>query len=151
MKTRGKKFRLGNIIDKIEGDKVVWIIVFMLTMISALAIFSSTSLLTGINKDRGDLIQQHTLIIGFGYAFMILIYNIKNIKWLQGIASLGFLFSVVPLMLLLADVDWGFLDAQEINHARRTLSFFGLQIHVKNKHVFQAHIFFFRNFFHNGL
>ena len=130
MKAKGKKTGLWNIIDKIEGDKVVWIIVFMLTMISALAIFSSTSLLTGANKDRGDLIQGHTVIIGIGYALMIFIYNIKKIKWLSTIASLGFLFSVVPLGLLLADVDWGFLDAQEINHARRTLSFFGFQIHV---------------------
>ena len=73
MKAKGKKTGLWNIIDKIEGDKVVWIIVFMLTMISALAIFSSTSLLTGANKDRGDLIQQHTLIIGFGYALMIFV------------------------------------------------------------------------------
>ena len=34
-----------NFIDNIKGDNVVWIIVFMLIMISILAVFSSTSLL----------------------------------------------------------------------------------------------------------
>ena len=40
-----KKKGLWGLVDRIEGDKVVWIIVFMLIMISWLAIFSSTPLL----------------------------------------------------------------------------------------------------------
>ena len=39
-KNKEQKGGFWNFIDNIEGDKVVWIIVFMLTMISALAIFS---------------------------------------------------------------------------------------------------------------
>ena len=35
-----KKKGLWGLVDRIEGDKVVWIIVFMLIMISWLAIFS---------------------------------------------------------------------------------------------------------------
>jgi hypothetical protein len=58
-----KERGIWNFIDKIEGDKVVWIIVFMLTMISTLAIFSSTSQLTGDSTDRIDLIRRHTYVI----------------------------------------------------------------------------------------
>ena len=46
-KTDKARKGLWGFIDNIEGDKVVWIIVFLLIMISILAIFSSTSLLKG--------------------------------------------------------------------------------------------------------
>ena len=119
-----------NFIDKIEGDKVVWIIVFMLTMISALAIFSSTSLLTGAGTDRGDLIRQHAFIIALGYFAIVIIYNIRKIRYLRNISSLGFLITFLLLLLLDARVNLGFLKAQKINEAWRTLSLFGFQIHV---------------------
>ena len=74
-----KKNVFWNFIDTIEGDKVVWIIVFMLTMISALAIFSSTSQLAGGTTDRIDLIKQHAGFILIGYGFIFLLYKIKRI------------------------------------------------------------------------
>ena len=37
---------LWKLIDKMEGDKVIWIIVLLLMLISVLAIFSSTPLLS---------------------------------------------------------------------------------------------------------
>ena len=43
--------RLWNFIDDIEGDKVVWVIVLLLIIVSILAIFSSTSLLKEGTKD----------------------------------------------------------------------------------------------------
>ena len=50
---------LWNFIDRIEGDKVVWVIVFMLLMISWLAIFSSTPLLAlEMKTDRLSIMKE---------------------------------------------------------------------------------------------
>ena len=92
-------------IDKIEGDKVVWIILFFLTMISALAIFSSTSQLTGGNIDRIDLIREHAGFIAIGYGFVILLYRVKRIGVFQAVSQLGFLLTLVMLLLLVSHVD----------------------------------------------
>lgn len=127
---KDKKRGFWNFIDTIEGDKVVWIIVFMLTMISALTIFSSTSLLTGDGKDRGDLIRQHSIIIAIGYLFIFAIYNIKKIKILRTGASLCFWITFILLLILDTHANLGFIRAQYINKAWRTLSLMGFQIHV---------------------
>lgn len=119
-----------NFIDRIEGDKVVWIIVFMLTLISALAIFSSTSQLAGGSKDRIDLIREHAMFIGIGYALIWCIYKIKSIKVIRIASQFGFLISLVLLLILDTHANLGFLKAVCINKAWRTLSLFGFQIHV---------------------
>ena len=117
-----------NFIDRIEGDKVVWIIVFMLTMISALAIFSSTSLLTDAKSDRIDLIREHSLFILIGYIIIFALYRIKSIGWFRILSKLGFAVSLVLLALLASRHDFGFIKAQYINGAWRTLSVFGFPI-----------------------
>ena len=58
-------------IDSIEGDKVVWIIVLLLSMFSILAIFSSTSLLEEGDKTRIDFIMDHVKITGFGLLLVL--------------------------------------------------------------------------------
>ena len=65
-------------IDNIEGDKVVWMIVFLLIMISILAIFSSTSLLRQGDKDRMDFIMDHIIVVGVGLGLISVLYNIKS-------------------------------------------------------------------------
>lgn len=130
MREEGQKNRFWNFIDTIEGDKVVWIIVFMLTMISALAIFSSTSQLTGESTDRIDLIKQHAWIILGGYGLIFLLYNIKKIGWFRILSRYGFLVTLILLILLRFKFDLGFIKTEDINDARRTFSLFGLQIHV---------------------
>lgn len=122
--------RFWNFIDTIEGDKVVWIIVFLLTMVSALAIFSSTSQLTGDSTDRIDLIRNHTLVIILGYFFIFLLYKVKKIKWFRIVSKFGFAFTFLLLLILDTHANLGFIKAQYINKAWRTLSLFGFQIHV---------------------
>ena len=116
-----EKNRFWNFIDTIEGDKVVWIIVFMLTMISALAIFSSTSQLTGAATDRVDLIKQHTLVILGGYILIFLLYKVKKIGWFRVVSQLGFFLTFILLLILDTHANLGFIKAQYINHAWRTL------------------------------
>ena len=130
IKTEERESGFWNFIDRIEGDKVVWIIVFMLTLISALAIFSSTSQLAGGSKDRIDLIREHALFIGIGYALIWCIYKIRSIKVIRIASQFGFILSLVMLLILDLHLNLGFIKAAYINKAWRTLSLFGFQIHV---------------------
>ena len=118
-------------IDNIEGDKVVWIIVFLLTMISILAIFSSTSLLREGSKDRMDFISEHLVIVGIGLGLIFGLYNIKKIGIFRIFSQLGFGVSFLLLALLASHINIpGFLQAERINGAWRTLRIAGFQMHV---------------------
>ncbi len=120
-----------NFIDNIEGDKVVWIIVFLLIMISILAIFSSTSLLREGSKDRMDFITDHLVIVGIGLLLIFGLYNIRKIGIFRIFSQLGFGVSLLLLVLLNIHVNIpGVIEAERINGAWRTLRVAGLQMHV---------------------
>lgn len=129
--TGSEKRTFWNFIDNIEGDKVVWIIVFMLLMISALAIFSSTSTLTDDGRSRVDLFKTHSMFIAGGLGLMWLLYKIKSIRFFRRISQLGFLASLALLLILDFNINLGFLKADTINDATRSLKLFNsVQIHV---------------------
>ena len=120
-----------NFIDNIEGDKVVWIIVFLLIMISILAIFSSTSLLREGSKDRMDFIMDHVVIVGIGLLLIFGLYNIKKIGIFRILSQFGFALSLILLLLLNLHVNIpGVVEAERINGAYRTLRVAGQQLHV---------------------
>ncbi len=120
---------LWKIIDSIEGDKVIWIIVLLLILISVLAIFSSTSLLPGEN--RVEIMKSHALIAIIGLGLVFAMY--KWGRWIglyRFISQFGFIGTFLLLLILDLHLDLGFIRAQRINGAWRTLGLFGLQIHV---------------------
>ena len=119
-----------NLIDNVKGDKVVWIIVLLLIMISALAIFSSTSALTGENRNRVDLLRNHSIFIGIGLTLIWLMNKIKGLRIFRWISQGGFFFSVTLLLMLAFDIDLGFIKAATLNEATRSLELFGFQLHV---------------------
>ncbi|MBE6239286.1 MAG: hypothetical protein E7113_04435 [Bacteroidales bacterium] len=118
-------------IDNIEGDKVVWIIVFLLIMISILAIFSSTSLLKEGSKDRMDFVTEHLVVVGMGLGLIFGLYNVKKIGIFRILSQFGFGVSFILLVLLAAHVKIpGVIEAERINGAWRTLRVAGFQLHV---------------------
>ena len=122
---------LWNLIDRIEGDKVVWVIVFMLLMISWLAIFSSTSLLAlETETDRLSIMKEQIMITGFGLGVIFILYSIRRIGVLKWFSQLGFGVSFILLLLLDSHANLGFIRAEKINEAWRTLNIFGVQLHV---------------------
>ena len=126
-----KKKGLWGLVDRIEGDKVVWIIVFMLIMISWLAIFSSTPLLAlETGSDRLSIMKEQAFITALGLAFIWGIYKIQKIGIIRWFSKLGFLLSLGFLLILVFDLDLGFIKAESINQARRSLKIFGIQLHV---------------------
>ncbi|MBR6547843.1 MAG: FtsW/RodA/SpoVE family cell cycle protein [Bacteroidales bacterium] len=119
---------LWKLIDRMEGDKVIWIIVLLLMLISVLAIFSSTPLLS--DDTRIEIMKNHGLVAIFGLGVIIGLYNIKKIGLFRFFSQFGFILSVMLLSILLCEVDNGFIKAQTLNGATRTFGLFGLQIHV---------------------
>lgn len=130
-RSAGAKGGFWNLIDNIEGDKVVWIIVFMLILISALAVFSSTSMLVEGNKDRVDMLRTHALFIGAGLGLIYLLYKIKSIRFFRVLSQTGFAFSLILLLILDTGMNLGFIKSANYNDATRVLLLFNkFQIHV---------------------
>ena len=130
-----KSRKFWNFIDNIEGDKVVWIVVLLLVMISVLAIFSSTPLLKDGGKDRIDIIKDQLIVTGLGLGVIWAIYKldslkINTIKLFMFCSQLGFAFSFILLLILDLHLNLGFIKAEHINGAWRTLKVSGFQIHV---------------------
>ncbi len=120
---------LWGIIDSIEGDKVIWIIVLLLILISVLAIFSSTSLLS--DDSRLEIMTEHAKIAIAGLGIIFVMY--KWIKWIglyRTLSKYGFLVTFVLLLILVGGFDLGFIKSETINGATRTLGVGGLQLHV---------------------
>lgn len=129
--TPDKRTGLWGLVDRFEGDKVVWIIVFMLIMISWLAIFSSTSLLAHkTGTDRLSIMKEQVFITALGLGVIVLLYNIRKIGFLRWCSKLGFIVSLVLLTILDFDMNLGFIKADDINDATRSLSIMGVQIHI---------------------
>lgn len=100
---------------KIGGDKVIWVLVVLLSAISLLAIYSSTSSLAW--REHGGnteyyLIRQF-IIVMLGLFIMFLIHRI-NYVYFSRVAQFLFYASIVLLILTL-------LFGPVINHARRYL------------------------------
>ena len=125
------KGRFWNFIDNIEGDKVVWVIVFMLIIFSILAIFSSTSLLKEGSKDRMDFIKDHIVVVAVGLGLIAGLYNIKRIGVFRVLSQFGFAVSFILLLILDLHIRIpGVVEAEYINYAWRTLRIAGFQMHV---------------------
>ena len=131
MAARTKKFSLWTFADRFEGDKVVWIILLMLCMISIVCMFSSTSRLVTDKTTRLDMVSEQIFFVAFGLAIIIGLYNIKNINVFRKLSMLGFPLSFVLLLLLDMHVNVeGVVKALNINEAYRILQVGGMQIHV---------------------
>ena len=132
MATKTRKFSLWTFADRFEGDKVVWIILLMLCLISIVCMFSSTSRLLKGDTTRLDLVREQAILVGAGLVVIIIMYNIRNIKVFRW-CSMVFGFSVPFLLLLLLDLRIripNVIEAIYVNGAYRILQVGGLQIHV---------------------
>lgn len=119
------------VVDNLQGDKVIWMIVLILIMISILAISSSTPLLAIQSKSsRLAIIREQLVVVLIGMACIVGLYNFKWPDLLRKISKLGYILSLGLLTFLLAKVNLGVIKAVEINDAVRAISIFGFQLHV---------------------
>lgn len=103
-------------VDKyIKGDKVVWLVVLLLAILSVLAVYSSIVTLAYKYKDGDTLyyLFKHAIILVVGFGLMIMAHNL-NYKYYSRISQIAIIISI-PLLLLTL------LTGANINDASRWL------------------------------
>ena len=96
----------------LTGDPVIWIIVFCLSFVSILTVYSATGTLA-YQRDRQveQYLINHTLLLGFSLFCMWLAHRV-DFKYYSRLSRIALLVSV-PLLL------YAFFFGTEINEARR--------------------------------
>ena len=94
----------------LEGDRTIWGIVFVLSLLSLLVVYSTAGWVFLFN---------HTIKLMLGLLTMYIVHKIK-FKYFSKLGQLGYLFSVLLLILVL-------LIGVSINGASRWLNIAGLQ------------------------
>lgn len=128
-----KKKSIWTLADRLEGDKVVWIIVMMLILISIVCIFSSTSRLLEGGQSRLDIVGRQMKIVAAGVVVILGCFSIKNIEWFRKFSKWGFAVSAIMLVFLdLHDVIGaiGPVKPIKINDAWRIIQVGSIQIHI---------------------
>ena len=101
-----KALRFSDLIDKLEGDKIIWIIVFAIIVFSIVGMASSTSLLARINgTSRLDYAIKQVYVALSGLAVIWAIYKFGKVGFLKFFAKFGFIASVFLLVLLDSHFD----------------------------------------------
>jgi cell division protein FtsW len=93
-----KKYTLGSITSRTKGDKVIWTIVVLLTMMSLLAVYSSTGTLAyKLSKSTESYLFKQVVFIAIG---VVIIYfaHLFNYTIYSRIALILFLISI-PLLI----------------------------------------------------
>ncbi len=103
-------------LKNIKGDRVIWMVVILLTIFSLLAVYSSTGTLA-YRKQHGNTeyyLFKHFMILMFGLGLMYLMHLVKY-TYYSRISQIGLLLSV-PLLLLTL------LSGTNLNEASRWLT-----------------------------
>ena len=106
-----------NIVNKIlRGDKVIWIVALILSIISLIVVYSATSALA-VSKyegDTGKVLMKHLGMIIFGFIMMILASRLNYKRY----AKIALLLMIPCLALLLYTLVFG----RNINDASRSIN-----------------------------
>jgi len=129
--TKKKTGGFWNLLDKIQGDKVIWIVVIFLTLLSIVALFSSTSLDKAVMDGEKTRLNNFIVQVGmvtFGFLLMYGVYLIPGMKLFKWFSQWGFLISAFFLAIPLLNINLGFAKPGTINGASRFILVFGLQV-----------------------
>jgi cell division protein FtsW len=93
-----KQYSLGNLSRRTRGDKVIWAIVVLLTMMSLLAVYSSTGTLAyKLSKSTESYLFKQIVFIAVGVA-IIYFAHLVNYTMYSKVAQILFIISI-PLIL----------------------------------------------------
>ena len=106
---------MGNILKNIKGDKVIWTVVFLLTIISFLAVYSSTGTLAWKFKGGNTeyYMLKHAVILFLGLLLMYFAHLVKY-TYYSRIFQIA-LYIAVPLLLITL------IFGLNLNEAKRVL------------------------------
>lgn len=127
----GKRRNIWNWMEGFKGDKVILIVALLLMLISVISVFSSTPLLA-IEKgiDRISIMTSQLKVVAVGVVVILLLYIFGRSRFFRFFGRFGFLLSFAMLLILVLNLNLGFIEAGEINGARRIIKVFGKQLHV---------------------
>ena len=100
-----------------KGDKVVWMVFFLLCMISIVEVFSASSVLTYRSQNYLKPITYHTFTIIVGLLVVIVTQNISY-RQFRLIIPLLMMFSVATLL-------WVLLAGAKVGDAGRWIDLYG--------------------------
>ena len=102
--------------QNLKGDKIIWLIIALLSIISILAVYSSVGSMA--YKLRGGNTEyylfQHLIFVGLGVFFAYLSYQLHYMQY----SRLAPLLLILAVPLLLYTLGWG----TELNSARRWIT-----------------------------
>lgn len=126
------KFNIANLTDRLQGDKVIWTILFLLIAISILAISSSTSQMVKGDGSRIDLAMNQMIISGICLGIVIALYSINKVGIFWYFARFGFIASFAMLIFVaLRITSLPLIQASHINGAWRCITVKGIgQLHI---------------------
>ncbi len=108
-----------SIVYRLKGDKVIWIIVFLLAMISVAAVYSSSSSLAfRENRSTMDFLLKQMRFVVFGLTALYVCYKIP-LGWYRMLSFIGIIVSVI---LLIATLFFG----SRYNEADRWIRIMGI-------------------------
>ncbi|HOG41913.1 MAG TPA: FtsW/RodA/SpoVE family cell cycle protein, partial [Bacteroidales bacterium] len=114
---------MGRLRIRLKGDKIIWILVLCLAIISLLAVFSSSTYLAnkeGVSKLH--ILQEQLMSVSIGFGTLLICYLIP----MRFYRFLAFpLFGITVLMLILL-----FITPDVRNEAARGIRLFGRTIQV---------------------
>lgn len=108
------------LLHKLKGDKLIWILIFLLSLVSLLAIYSSSSALSHRIVEGGDtenLLIKHAILLVIG---LIVIFAVHLINY-RVFAQITNVLLIVTIPLLLYTI----IQSNEIDGASRWISIFG--------------------------
>ncbi|PCJ82657.1 MAG: cell division protein FtsW [Bacteroidetes bacterium] len=113
--------------DKIEGDKVIWMVALILSVCSIISVYGSVSSLVykAHGKSLGILFKQSALLV-VGFGIMYAIHKV-HYKYFARLANVLLVFAIIALVLTL-------IFGADINEARRWLKvpFIGLTLQTSD-------------------
>jgi len=107
------------LLHRLKGDKLIWILIFLLSLVSLLAIYSSSSALS-FRIDGGDtehLLLKHAVLLVIG---LLVIFAVHLINY-RVFARISNILLVITIPLLVYTI----IQGSEVNEAARWITIFG--------------------------
>lgn len=83
----------------LKGDKVIWLIYFLLVGWSVLAVFSASSYAIAGTGETFKVISRHLVFLGGSFVVLLFFYQLPQM-WIRALATLGLALAIVFLFLL---------------------------------------------------
>lgn len=124
------------LLQKIKGDKVIWSVVLILSLLSLLAVYSATGSLAWRNdKSSGFYLTKQLFFLGAGLVIIFLVHRINYTKFAR--------FSVILFLASIPLLFYTLFFGTNLNQASRWIVLPGLNITFQTSDLARLAIFMF--------